>query len=173
MRGPHDPPPAVYVGAVDPGDADALADLQRASYARAGSGLRGSWPEASAMDGAELAAFLAERTYGILATASADGRPQAAPIAFFVHDRAFWFATVAGARLRNVRHTPHVSFVVMDGEGTDHRAVSAEGRVTVHRPEPALAERWQARHGSVPDWAAAYLRLDPERVFSYSAGRAA
>jgi nitroimidazol reductase NimA-like FMN-containing flavoprotein (pyridoxamine 5'-phosphate oxidase superfamily) len=120
--------------------------------------------------GAErLGEFLETRSYGILATARPDGRPQAAPISFLVRDGGFWFATVAGARLRNLRVNPYASFVVSDGEEGAHRAVMTEGAVTLHEPAEQLAAAWADRHGSDPTWAAAFLELLPERVFSYAA----
>jgi general stress protein 26 len=150
-------------------DVRALIALQEASYGCAGRGLRNSWPRTQAMAAAGLHAFLNARRYGILATARPDGRPQAAPIAFLVRGGAFWFATVAGARLRNLRANPYASLVISDGEEGAHRALMAEGVVRLHRPTAALASEWAERHGSDPTWAAAFLELAPERVFSYAA----
>jgi nitroimidazol reductase NimA-like FMN-containing flavoprotein (pyridoxamine 5'-phosphate oxidase superfamily) len=150
-------------------DVRALIALQEASYARAGRGLRSSWPREQAMAAAPLRAFLEARRYGVLATARADGRPQAAPISFLVRAGSFWFATVAGARLRNLHAQPYASLVVSDGEEGAHRVVMAEGGVRLHEPTAALASEWALRHGSDPAWAAAYVELVPERVFSYAA----
>jgi general stress protein 26 len=155
--------------AVTDADVHALTALQDRSYARAGAGLRGSWPRAQAMGAERLREFLEARSYGILATARPDGRPQAAPISFLVRDGGFWFATFAGARLRNLRANPYASFVVSDGEEGAHRAVMAEGAVHLHEPTGRLADEWAERHGSDPTWAAAFLELVPERVFSYAA----
>jgi nitroimidazol reductase NimA-like FMN-containing flavoprotein (pyridoxamine 5'-phosphate oxidase superfamily) len=155
--------------AVSDADVGGLIALQDESYARAGAGLRGSWPPAQAMGAERLGEFLGARRYGILATARPDGRPQAAPISFLVRDGGFWFATVAGARLRNLRANPYASFVVSDGEDGAHRAVMAEGSMKLHEPTDRLVAEWAERHGSDPTWAAAMLELVPERLFSYAA----
>jgi nitroimidazol reductase NimA-like FMN-containing flavoprotein (pyridoxamine 5'-phosphate oxidase superfamily) len=126
------------------------------------------------MDGARLAAFLTRKVYAVLATGRPDGRPHAAPIAFSVWNGAFWIATVAGARLRNLRVRPYASIVVADGDlRAEHRAVIAEGPVAIHDGNDLtgvsleFAEAWRRRHGSPPAWAAALLELRPERVFSF------
>ena len=165
-----------------------LASIQRASYEAAGAGVRGSWPEAQALDAGGLAAFLDRRRYGVLATARPDGRAHAAPVAFTVGDGAFWIGTVDGLRLRNLRATPWASLVVMEGErdenepeelGALHVAVTAEGPVRLHDGDALaaalepLAEAWRGRHGGLPEWAVALVELRPERLFSHDAGRTA
>jgi predicted nuclease with RNAse H fold/nitroimidazol reductase NimA-like FMN-containing flavoprotein (pyridoxamine 5'-phosphate oxidase superfamily) len=147
---------------------NSLAQLQAVSFDRAGPALTRSWSERQAMGGDELRAFLDERRYCVLATAAARGRAQARPVGFAVYGDAFWFASVEGGRLRNLRRTAWASVVVSEGEGQDHRAVVAEGPVTVH-PEPptGLLALWQERFGSQPDWAVAWLELRPARIFSY------
>jgi hypothetical protein len=107
-------------------DVEGLVRVQEASYVRADGALRGSWPPESAMDADELSSFLDERRYCILATTTADGHAQARPLGFAVVGESFWFATVAGGRLRNLRRTPWPSVVVADGEGERHRAVAAD-----------------------------------------------
>jgi predicted nuclease with RNAse H fold/nitroimidazol reductase NimA-like FMN-containing flavoprotein (pyridoxamine 5'-phosphate oxidase superfamily) len=152
-------------------EAEPLAAIQELSYERAADSLRSSWPPESAMDAAGLSAFLARKDYAVLATATPDGRPQAAPVAFFVQDGSFWIATVAGVRLRNLRAVPYASLVVAEGDRGDHRAVRVEGPVRLHDgPEPeleSLRQAWQERHGSDPRWAAAFVELRPELLFSY------
>jgi nitroimidazol reductase NimA-like FMN-containing flavoprotein (pyridoxamine 5'-phosphate oxidase superfamily) len=150
---------------------DALVRIQEKSFARADEALRSSWPSHRAMSAAGLHAFLEGRTFCVLATTSAGGRPQARPVAFTVFGDAFWFATVAGGRLRNVRRTPWVSVVISDGERNEHRMVAADGPVTVHAAPPAdLLEVWQQRMGSRPDWASAWIELRPARLYSYTSG---
>jgi nitroimidazol reductase NimA-like FMN-containing flavoprotein (pyridoxamine 5'-phosphate oxidase superfamily) len=148
---------------------EALVRVQEESFARADAALRSSWRSERAMGAAELQAFLEERTYCVLATTSAGGRPQARPVAFTVFDDAFWFATVAGGRLRNVRRTPWVSMVISDGERNEHRMVAADGPVTLHASPPAgLLEVWERRMGSRPAWAFAWIELRPARLYSYT-----
>ncbi len=152
--------------------ADELAGLQAASLARADRALRNSWPAVRTMDAEELGAFLAERRYCVLATTTARGRAQARPVGFTFHGEAFWLATVAGGRLRNLEREPWASLVVSEGEGDTHRAVAVDGTVAIHeRPPEELLAVWEHRFGSRADWAAAWLELSPRRVFSYSALR--
>src|SRR5436309_15314961 len=99
-------------------DAEALAELQRRSYSRARAGLRESWPERQSLDADNFAALLDAHRYAVLATARADGRAHAAPVAFVLAAGAFWIGTVEGRRLRNLRSTPWASLVVMEGPST-------------------------------------------------------
>lgn len=165
-----------------PEDAATLAKIQQASYSR-GRGIKGAWPEADALDEVGIADLLGRRRYCVLATARPDARAHAAPVAFVVAGGAFWFGTVEGLRLRNLRATPWASVVVMEGErdvddpehGEPHRALTAEGAVVLlegdafGRAFEPLRDRWIARHDHGPDWAVALVELRPERVFSYAA----
>ena len=165
-------------------DAAAFFDLQRASYASSSRGLRGSWPERQSLDAAGLQAFLGRRRYCVLASARADGRAHAAPVVFVVAGAAFWFATVDGLRLRNLRVTPWASIVIMEGErdededqqrGVQHTAVTAEGPVVLHEGDQfesafePLRTHWLARHTDPPGWAVALIELSPVRLFSHTA----
>lgn len=152
---------------------EAFERIQEESFARAGAGLRQSYPRRRAMDGPTLQAFLEERRYAVMATTRPDGRAHAAPIAFAVWRGAFWLASVEGARLGNLRARPYASLVIMQGEGDEHRAVIAEGPASLHAPESMpeeLAGLWRERFGSLPGWAAALIELRPERIFSYARG---
>ena len=121
------------------------------------------------MEAVELDAFLAERRYCVLATTTARNRPQARPVAFTVFEDAIWFATVEGGRLRNLRRTPWVSVVIAEGEGDEHRAVTADGPVALFDlPPPGLLDAWERRFESRADWAVAWFELRPERLFSYT-----
>jgi nitroimidazol reductase NimA-like FMN-containing flavoprotein (pyridoxamine 5'-phosphate oxidase superfamily) len=122
------------------------------------------------MHAGELAAFLDERRWCVLATTSADGHAQARPVAFTVLGASFWFATVAGGRLRNLQRMPWASVVVGKGEGDEHRAVAADGptRIVEQPPEELLAA-WERHHGSRAEWASAFFELQPARLFSYAA----
>jgi hypothetical protein len=157
---------------IDPADAAAVAALQRASYAKARD-VKSSWPEADALDAQAIADFLGRRRYCVLASARSDGRAHASPVAYVVAEAAFWFASVEGLRLRNLRVTPWASLVVMENE-PDHVALTAEGPVTIHEGEafePAfepLRDRWLQCHEQAPDWARALVELRPQRVFSYA-----
>ncbi len=153
-------------------DVDALVRLQDASLARAGGGLRSSWPPESAMDAEKLRSFFAEHPYCVLATTSPQGRPVARPVAFTVLGASFWFATVAGSRLLNLERTPWASLVVETGDSGDHQAGVADGPATIiGEPSKKLLAAWDARHGSHPDWASAWFEIQPTRMLSYSARR--
>ena len=146
-----------------------LFGVQEASHRSADAALRASWPRERAMGAAELAAFLDERLYCVLATTTGAGHAQARPVGFIVLDGAFWFATVAGGRLRNLRRTPWASVVVAEGEGEAHRAVAVDGPVSIlEQPPDGLPAAWEARFGTEPAWAVAWLELRPERLFSYT-----
>lgn len=154
-------------------DVQALIRVQEASYVRVGAALSGSWPRESAMDAAKLESFLDERRYCVLATTTARGHAQARPVAFTVMRASFWFATVAGSRLRNLGRMPWASVVVADGEGDYHRAVAADGPVAVvEHPSEELLAVWEARHGGRAGWASAWFEIQPARLFSYRAPHA-
>jgi general stress protein 26 len=155
-------------------DLEELLEVQRESYASAGAGLRGAWPEESALRREELRDLLERLVYGVLATARPDCRPHATPIAFSLEDGAFWIATVASVRLRNLRTNPWASLVLTEGQRHGgHSALTAEGPVTLHEGAAfeAVRERldgaWRIRHGHAPDWAAAFIELRPERILSH------
>jgi general stress protein 26 len=155
-------------------DLEELLEVQRQSYARAGAGVRGSWPEESSLRRVELRDFLERLVYGVLATARPDGRAHATPIAFSLEDGAFWVATVASLRLRNLRTNPWASLVLTDGQRAGpHSALTAEGPVTLHEgvafdvARERLDTGWRTRHGQPPDWAVAFIELRPERILSY------
>lgn len=161
-----------YDGAVEPGelvDAEALVRLQETSYQQAAPGLLRAWPAESAMDAEQLVRFLNEHRYCVLATVTSKQQPQARPVAFTVLGSAFWFATVAGARLRNLQRTPWVSLVVTEGDRGSHRAVVVDGSVTIlENPSEQVLAAWEERHGSPAEWAAAWFEVRPARLFSYS-----
>jgi nitroimidazol reductase NimA-like FMN-containing flavoprotein (pyridoxamine 5'-phosphate oxidase superfamily) len=146
-----------------------LHEIQAASYRRASGGILGSWPPERALGPVELASFLEERRYCVLATATARGRPQARPVAFIPFGDALWFATGASGRLGNLERTPWISVVVSEGEREQHRAVVADGPVTISdAPPEGLLDSWEDRFGSRADWAVAWFELRPERLYSYS-----
>lgn len=153
-------------------DAESLSSIQQKSYERAATALRGSWPPESAMGADQLVRFLTENHYCVLATVTAKGQPQARPVAFTVFGSSFWFATVAGARLRNLEGMPWASLVVTEGDRGSHRAIAVDGPVTIHdNQEEQLLAAWQERHGTRAEWAAAWFEVQPARLFSYSAER--
>ena len=142
-------------------DAERLVRIQQQSYERAAAVLRSSWPPDSAMGAEQLVRFLTKHHYCVLATVTSTGQPQARPVAFTVLGSSFWFATVAGARLRNLEQTPWVSLVVAEGDRGRHRALTVDGPVTIlDDPGEQLLAAWEEQHGSHAEWAAACLRYD-------------
>jgi nitroimidazol reductase NimA-like FMN-containing flavoprotein (pyridoxamine 5'-phosphate oxidase superfamily) len=151
-------------------DAEALTRIQQSSYERAAPAVRSAWPPESAMRAEQLAGFLTEHHYCVLATVTSKRLPQARPVAFTVLGSSFWFATVAGARLRNLKRTPWVSLVVSEGDRGAHRVVVVDGPVTVHDScGEQLLVAWEERHESRAEWAAAWFEVRPTHLFSYAA----
>ncbi len=149
-------------------DAEELVRIQQESYERAGAALRSAWPPGSAMGAEQIADFLVEDHFCVLATVTSTGQPQARPVAFTVVASSFWFASVAGARLRNLVQTPWVSFVVAEGDRGSHRAVAVDGPVAIFdAPDEELLTAWEKRHGSQAEWATAWFEVRPTRLFSY------
>jgi len=146
-----------------------LHEVQEASYRKASAGILSSWPPERSLGPTELAAFLEEQRYCVLATTTGRGRPQARPVAFIPLEDALWFATAASGRLANIERTPWVSVVVSEGAGDHHCAVVADGPVAISTTPPeGILDIWEARFGSRADWAVAWLELRPERVYSYT-----
>ncbi len=160
-------------------DVDELLGIQRSSFQRATPAFLSGWPESEALTSDELSALLERHRYCVLATSRADGRAHAAPVAYVVHDSAFWFATVAGLRLRNLAAHPWAALAVMEGDadvgevGQPHIALTAEGPATLHEiGDWRLFEtEWLRRHADPPIWAVALVELRPERLFSHAARR--
>jgi putative heme iron utilization protein len=150
-------------------DALAFEDIQRRSYAAASATVHASWPPECAMGAAAIRAFLQEHRYATVATTRPNGRPQASPLSFVVHDAQFWFAVVAGQRLRNLRHVPYVALVISEGDGDGrHRMMLAEGGAAVQPVTDRLAQLWAEREGAPASWAEAIVSVTPDRVFSYA-----
>ena len=146
-----------------------LYEVQEASYRRASARILSSWPLERSLGREELAAFLDERRYCVLATSTSRGRPQARPVAFIPFDAGLWFASGASGRLENLERTPWVSVVVSEGDSDHHRAVVADGPVTISSTPPdGMLDIWEARFGSRAEWAVAWFELRPERLYSYT-----
>ncbi len=102
-----------------------------------------------------------------------DGRPHAAPIAYALVGTKFVFATLPeAARVQNLRHEPHASLVVSDGEEDAHAVVIVEGTTRTVAPlESSLEMRAPFRdaQGNLPGWIGLLIVLTPERLLSYAA----
>ena len=152
---------------------DTLARIQEASFARASEATRGAFPQDRRMDGATLLSFLTRKRYAVLATTRPDGRPQAAPVGYALVGTKFVMASLPDAqRVRNLKHEPHASVVIDQGEGDRHGVVIVEGTTRLLEPlDASLDMRAPFRDdaGTFPDWIGILVALTPERLLSYAA----
>jgi Pyridoxamine 5'-phosphate oxidase len=156
-------------------DLERLQALIDRSIEGAGPFLRSSFemPERS-LSVRQLVERLQGRLTVALATTTARGEPRVAPIGALFVRGAFCVPTVAqAARTRHLTARPAASVTYF--EGTD-LAVVAHGRAAIVAPsDPAFAEldALQVDSGgeSPTQWRgdAVYLRLDADRLFTYSA----
>jgi hypothetical protein len=155
----------------DPAVAAWLGQLQEASFAQAGGALRKAYPPERRMTGPQLAAYLARRTYALASSTRRDGRPHAAPTLFSVYAEAFWLPTVGGAvRLANVSAQPWLALSIIEGEHDTHAAVLTEGPAEVLAAVPEDLRRLTKlrNEGGSLEWATAWLRMTPKRLFSFA-----
>lgn len=144
---------------------DALGTVQNRSFARATAATARAYPPERRLTAAQLARYLDRRSYAVVSSARADGRPHAAPSLFYRRGTEFWLPTVAGSvRERNVRAHPWLALTVTEGDDDEHVAVLIEGHAEAVPPEEA-PESFRARPG---DWASVWLLLRAETVFSYA-----
>ena len=148
-----------------------LGRLQEASFAQASERLQKAYPPERRMTNAQLERYLARRTYALASTTRRDGRPHAAPTLFSLHAEAFWLPTLGGAvRVDNIRSHPWLALSVLEGEHDTHAAVLAEGPAEVIEtaPEEVRSLTESRNRGGNLDWATAWLRMTPERLFSFA-----
>ena len=147
-----------------------LSRLQDASFSRAGA-VRKAYPPERRMTGPQLAGYLARRTYALASSTRPDGRPHAAPTLFSIYAQAFWLPTLGrAARLGNVRAHPWLALSIIEGEHDTHAAVLTEGPAEVLETVPAdvrTITELRNRGGSL-DWATHWLRMTPQRLFSFA-----
>ena len=155
----------------DPDLAAWLGRLQEASFSQAGPAVRKAYPPGRRMTGPQLAGYLQRRTYALASTTRPDGRAHAAPTLFSLYAEAFWLPTLGGAaRLGNVRAHPWLALSILEGEHDTHAAVLTEGPAEVMATVPEEVRRItevRNRGGSL-DWAAAWLRMTPQRLVSFA-----
>jgi pyridoxamine 5'-phosphate oxidase-like protein len=155
----------------DPALAAWLGQLQEDSFSRAGPAARKAYPPQRRMTGPQLAGYLERRTYALAATTRPDGRAHAAPTLFSIYAEAFWLPTLgSAARLANVRAHPWLALSILEGEHDTHAAVLTEGpaEVLTSAPEEVRSmTEWRNDGGSL-DWAAVWLQMTPQRLFSFA-----
>ena len=155
----------------DPALAAWLGRLQDASFSRAGLAVRTAYPPERRMTGRQLAGYLQRRTYALASSTRPDGRAHAAPTLFSAYAEAFWLPTVGGAvRLANVRAHPWLALSIIEGEHDTHAAVLTEGvaEVLATVPEDVRSITELRNRGGSLDWATAWLRMTPQRLFSFA-----
>ena len=148
-----------------------LSRLQDASFGRASQATRTAYPPSRRMTGTQLADYLARRTYALASTTRPDGRPHAAPTLFSLYGNSFWLPTVAGAaRLGNVEAHPWLALSIIEGEHDSHAAVLTEGpaEVLATVPDDVRNLTEQRNRGGSLDWATAWIRISPQRLFSFA-----
>jgi hypothetical protein len=148
-----------------------LGRLQETSFSQASPTLRTAYPPQRRMTEAQLAGYLERRTYAVASTTRPDGRAHAAPTLFSLYAEAFWLPTVAGAaRLGNVRAHPWLSLSVVEGEHDTHAAVLTEGpaEVMASVPDEVRSITEVRNRGGSLDWATAWLRMTPQRLYSFA-----
>jgi hypothetical protein len=148
-----------------------LGRLQDASFSRAGQAVRKAYPPERRMTGPQLARYLERRTYALASSTRPDGRAHAAPTLFCTYAQAFWLPTVSGAaRLSNVRAHPWLALSIVEGEHDNHAAVLTEGpaEVLTTVPDDVRSMTELRNRGSSLDWATAWLRMTPQRLFSFA-----
>jgi len=123
------------------------------------------------MSGPQLAGYLARRTYALASSTRPDGRPHAAPTLFSIYAESFWLPTLGSAvRLGNVRAHPWLALSIIEGEHDTHAAVLTEGpaEVLATAPEDVWSITKQRNSDGSLDWATAWLRMTPQRLFSFA-----
>jgi hypothetical protein len=166
---PSSPREEPLANADDEALASWLALLQDASFSRAGA-VRTTYPPERRMTGPQLAGYLTRRTYALASSTRPDGRPHAAPTLFSIYAEAFWLPTLGSAvRLGNVRAHPWLALSIIEGEGDTHAAVLTEGPAEVLATVPEdVRSTTELRNGGSLDWATHWLRMTPQRLFSFA-----
>ncbi len=151
--------------------AAAFDELQRVTIERSSRATAESLDRP--MSGAGIARFLADRTYAAVATTRPDKRPHLAMTGFLANGATMWLPVMAGTvRAANIRSLAYASVVVADGEGDEHTMVTLEGPASVVDERPhEVQDEWQARFGSPPEWADAWIRVEAARLRSFAAVR--
>ena len=159
------------MSACDPSPDGWLSRLQDASFSRASPAVRKAYPPQRRMTGPRLASYLQRRTYALASSTRPDGRAHAAPTLFSIYAEAFWLPTVTDAvRVANVRAHPWLALSILEGEHDTHAAVLIEGPAEALATVPEdlrSATELRNRGGSLA-WATTWLRMTPERLFSFA-----
>ena len=161
-----------------PEDMAELATLLDRSYERAGQHLRSIFTPERRIPADDLIALLPGVQVLNLATVTRACQPRVAPVDGLFYRGRFWFgSSPTSARFTHLRERPQVSASHTRGESL---AVIVHGTaVPVDLGDPATAGfRDYCREVYGADWddwgaAAAYARIDAERIYTYRSERPA
>jgi len=143
-----------------------LGGLQDRSFARATAATAVSYPPERRLSAAQLVSYLDRRTFAVVGSARADGRPHAAMSVYVRRGVTFWLPTMAGSvRERNLRGTPWLTMVIAEGDHPVHIAVLIEGPAEVVEPPQVPGD---VRAAATSDWVSTWIRLTAERLLSYA-----
>src|SRR5258706_13064130 len=124
------------------------------------------YPPERRLSAAQLASYLDRRTFAVVGSTRADGRPHAAMSIYIRRGTTFWLPTMAGSvRERNLRGTPWLTMVIPEGDHPEHIAGIAEGPAEVVAPSEVPAD---VRAAATGDWVSAWICLTAERMLSYA-----
>lgn len=144
-----------------------LADLQGRTFARATPTTGKTYPPERRLTAEQLVSYLDRRTYAVIGTTRADGRPHASMSMYFRRGATFWLPTVsATVRARNLRTQPWLTLVVPEAEDDDHITVIVEGPAETLGLEETPGD---VRAAFDRNWVRAWIRLRAERLLSYAA----
>ena len=150
---------------------DLLGGLQDRSFARATAATAVSYPPERRLSAAQLASYLGRRTFAVVGSVRADGRPHAAMSVYVRRGVTFWLPTMAGSvRERNLRGTPWLTMVIAEGDHPVHIAVLIEGPAEVVAPPQVPAD---VQAAAASDWVSTWISLTAERLLSYADENAA
>lgn len=153
-----------------------LDELLDASYARAGSHLRGIWGPETRLDAKSLSAELVGVQVLDLATVTPRNEPRVAPVDGFFHRGRFWFgSSPISTRFRNIRANPAVSAAVTRGLETFLVIVHGVAVETDPRGPEAGGFADYAREVYDFDWdaahpGAAYAWIDARTLLAFKRG---
>ena len=156
-----------------------LHDLQRVldeSHAAAGGHLRNIFTDETRLTAAELADLLRGVQVLNVATVTAAGEPRVSPVDGLFFRGHFWFGSSHDSmKFRHIRKRPAVSASHTRGEELAVVVHGAAHEVDVQSPEARpFADYCVEVYGeSWHDWgaSAAYARIEPAKMFSFSAER--
>lgn len=144
-----------------------LGDLQDGTFARATPATGRTYPPERRLTAEQLVRYLDRRTYAVIGTTRADGRPHASMSMYFRRGGTFWLPTVsATVRARNLRTQPWLTLVVAEAEDDDHVTVIVEGPAETLGLDETPRD---IRAAFDRDWVHAWIRLRAERLLSYAA----